>query len=132
MEEPVNKFDFREPTNEENEDHTTPKHNFNETFDHPMFKERSSEGGVRLKGEPRARCMHDHQLTVSSHPDDWLDAMLPTYKYLHKKTTTPPYIYMHMVQRESKIDADGHCCEVSYIHRVHSPNFLSVLVSIIL
>ena len=33
--------------------------------------------------------MNNHQLTVSSHPTDWLDAMLPTYKYLHKKTTTP-------------------------------------------
>ena len=33
--------------------------------------------------------MNDNQLTVSSHPNDWLDAILPTYKYLRKKTTTP-------------------------------------------
>ena len=52
MEEPVNEFDFRAPTIEEHEDTTTPKHNFNETFDRPMFKGNSSEGGVSLKGEP--------------------------------------------------------------------------------
>ena len=50
VEEPVNKFDFRATTIEEHEDPTTPKQNFNETFDRPMFKGRSSEGGVRLKG----------------------------------------------------------------------------------
>ena len=83
MEEPVNELDFRDPTIEEHEDPTTPKHNFNETFDHPMFKGRSSEGVVCLKGEPRARWMHNHQLTVSSNPADWLDAMLPTYTHLH-------------------------------------------------
>ena len=33
--------------------------------------------------------MHDRQLTVSILTADWLDAILPTYKYLHKKTTTP-------------------------------------------
>ena len=89
MEEPVNDFDFRAPTIEKHEDPTTPKHNFNETFDRPMFKGGVSEGGVRLKGEPLSRWMHNHQLTVSSHPADWLDVMLPTYKYLHNKTTTP-------------------------------------------
>ena len=52
VEEPVNKLDFRDPTIEDHNDPTTPKHNFNETFDRPMFKGRSSEGGVRLKGEP--------------------------------------------------------------------------------
>ena len=88
VEEPVNKFDYHEPDIEEHDDPTTPKHNLNETFDRPMFKGRSSEGGVHLKGEPRAIWMHDHQLTVSSHPDDWLDAMLPTHTIFHKKTTT--------------------------------------------
>ena len=53
LEEPVKIFDFRAPIIEEHENSTTPKHNFNETFYHPMFKERSSEGGVRFKGEPR-------------------------------------------------------------------------------
>ena len=48
-EEHVNEFVFRAPTIEEHEDHTTLKHNFNKTFDPPMFKERSSEGGVCLK-----------------------------------------------------------------------------------
>ena len=33
--------------------------------------------------------MQDHELNFYSHPADWLDAMLPTYKYFHKKTTTP-------------------------------------------
>ena len=33
--------------------------------------------------------MHYHHLTVSSHPADWIDAMLPTYKKFQKKTTTP-------------------------------------------
>ena len=28
-------------------------------------------------------------MTVYSHPYDWLDAMITTYKHLHKKTTTP-------------------------------------------
>ena len=84
MEEPVKEFDFRAPTIEEQEDPTTPKHNSNETFDCPMFKGRSSEGGVCLKGEPRAIWIHDHQLTVSSHPADWLDDIIPTYKNLHK------------------------------------------------
>ena len=37
VEEHLNKFDFRAPTIEENDDPTTPKHNFNETFDRPMF-----------------------------------------------------------------------------------------------
>ena len=55
VEEPVNEFDFRAPTIEEHEDTTTPKHNFNETFDRPIFKGMSYEGGVRLKGEHRAR-----------------------------------------------------------------------------
>ena len=50
VEEPVNKLDFHVPTIEEHEDPTTPKNNFNETFDLPMLKGRSSEGGVRLKG----------------------------------------------------------------------------------
>ena len=50
VEEPVNEFDFRAPTIEEHEDPTTPNHNFNETFDLPMFKGRSYEGGVHLKG----------------------------------------------------------------------------------
>ena len=49
VEEPVNEFNFRAPTIEEHEDPTTPKHNFNEAFDRPMFKGRSSEGGVCLK-----------------------------------------------------------------------------------
>ena len=52
VEEPVNEFNFRAPTIEEHEDPTTPKHSFNEIFDRPMFKGRSSEGGLRLKGEP--------------------------------------------------------------------------------
>ena len=52
MEEPVNEFDFRASTIEEHEDPTTPKHNFNETFDRPMFKGMSSEVGVLFKGEP--------------------------------------------------------------------------------
>ena len=85
----MNKLDFHSTTIEEHEDTTTPKHNFNKTFDLPMFKGRSSEGGVRLKGETRARCMNDHQLNIFRHPDDWLDAMLPTYKHLHNKTKTP-------------------------------------------
>ena len=89
VEEPVNKFDFRSSTIEEHKDPTTPKHNFNETFDRPMFKGRSSEGGVHLKGEPRSRWMHDHHMTVSSHPYDCLDSMLPTYKHLHKKQQLP-------------------------------------------
>ena len=93
----VNKFDIRASTIEEHEDPTPPKHNFNETFDRPMFKGRSSEGGVCLKGEPQKILMHDHQLTVSSHPDDWLDAMLPTYKDLHKKTTTPHDLSIEML-----------------------------------
>ena len=38
--------------------------------------------------------MHNHQLTVSSYPDGWLDSMIPTYKYLHKKTTTPHELYI--------------------------------------
>ena len=50
VEEHVNEFDFLAPTTEEHEDPTTPKHDFNETFDRPMFKGRSSEGGVLLKG----------------------------------------------------------------------------------
>ena len=83
MEEPVNKFDFRASTIEEHEDTTTPKHNFNETYDRPLFKGRSSEGGVCLKGEPQARWIHYHKLAVSSHPADWLDAMIPTYKHFH-------------------------------------------------
>ena len=33
--------------------------------------------------------MHNHKLTISIHPSDWLDDMLPTYTNLHKKTTTP-------------------------------------------
>ena len=52
VEEPVNKFELRVPTIEEHEDPTTPKQNFNETFDCPMFKGRSSEGAVSSKGEP--------------------------------------------------------------------------------
>ena len=48
----MNEFDFRVPIIEEHEHPTTPKHNFNETFDRPMFKGNSSEGGVSLKGEP--------------------------------------------------------------------------------
>ena len=84
----MKEFYFRTPTIEERKDPTTPKHNFNETFDHPMFKGRSSEGGVCLKGETRERWMHNHQLTVSSHTDDWIDAMIDAYKHLHKKTTT--------------------------------------------
>ena len=55
VEEHVNKFDFHDPTIEEHEDPTTPKHNYNETFDRPMSKGRSYEGGVRLKGKPQAR-----------------------------------------------------------------------------
>ena len=74
----MKEFYFRTPTIEERKDPTTPKHNFNETFDIPMFKGRSSEGGVRFKGEPKSRWMNDHQLTVPSHPADWLYAMLPT------------------------------------------------------
>ena len=89
MEEPVNELDFRDPTIEEHEDPTTPNHNFNETFDPPILKGRSYESGVNLKGEPRAIWIHDHHLTVYSHPTDWPDSMLPTYKNLHKKTTTP-------------------------------------------
>ena len=89
MIEHVNEFDFRAPTIEDHGYPTTPKHNFNETFDRPMSKGKSSEGGVCLKGEPQARWMHDHQLTVSIHTSYWLYSMLPTYKYLHKKTTTP-------------------------------------------
>ena len=89
VEEPVNELYLRAPTIEEHEYPTTPKNNFNETCDLPMFKGRSSEGGVFFKGEPRARCMHDHQLTVSSHHDDWLDAMLPTYTHLQKKKNSP-------------------------------------------
>ena len=54
-----------------------------------MFKGRSSQGGVHLKVEPRAIWMHDHQLNVSIHPDDQIDSILPTYKNLHNKTTTP-------------------------------------------
>ena len=50
VEEPVNEFGFRAPTIEEHGDPTTPKQNFNETFDRPTFKGRSSEGGVYLKG----------------------------------------------------------------------------------
>ena len=50
VEEPVNEFNFRAPTIEEHEDPTTNKHDFNETFDLPMFKGRSYEGGVHLKG----------------------------------------------------------------------------------
>ena len=50
LEEHVNQFHFRSPTIEEHEYHTTPKQNFNETFDRPMFKWRISEGGVCLKG----------------------------------------------------------------------------------
>ena len=48
----MNEFNLRAPTIEEHEDTTTPKQNFNETFDRPMFKGRISEGGVRLKVEP--------------------------------------------------------------------------------
>ena len=98
VEEPVNKFDFCAPTNEEHDDPTTPKHNFNETFDRPMFKGRSFGGGVRLKGEPRSRWMHDHQLTVFSHPAGWIDTMFPTYKHLHKKTTTPHEISIEKIR----------------------------------
>ena len=85
----MNEFNFRAPTIEEHEDPTTPKQNFNEKFDRPMFKGRSSEGSVGLKGEPREIWMHDHQLTFSSHPDDWIDAILPNYKNLHKKKNYP-------------------------------------------
>ena len=46
VEEPLNEFDFCYPTIEDHEDPTPHKHNFNETFYCPMFKGRSSEGGV--------------------------------------------------------------------------------------
>ena len=49
VEEPVNEFDFCATTIEEHEGPSTPKHNCNETFYRPMFKGRSSEGGVCLK-----------------------------------------------------------------------------------
>ena len=85
----MNEFKFRAPTMEEHENPVTPKHTIDETFNRPMFQGKSRLGGTRVKGEPRAAWLHDHHLTIHSHPADWLDAMLPTYTVLHKKSLTP-------------------------------------------
>ena len=36
--------------------------------------------------------MNGHQLTVSIHNSDWIDAIIPTYKHLLKKTTISHYL----------------------------------------
>ena len=45
--------------------------------------------------------MHDYQMTVSIHLADWLDVMLPTYKNVHNKTTTPHELYIEKLRKRS-------------------------------
>ena len=45
VENPINDFDFRAPTLAEHENPTTPKHNYDEVFDRPVFTGRDREGG---------------------------------------------------------------------------------------
>ena len=95
---PVNEFAFRAPTLEEADNPTTPKHNYNETFDRPVFtgkirvKNEDGEPQVRTKGGPRARWLSDHKLNFNSHPVDWMNAMLPSYNENNKSTLTPHQI----------------------------------------
>ena len=88
---PVNEFAFRAPTLEEADNPTTPKHNYNETFDCPVFtgnsrvKNEDGEPQVRTNGEPQARWLSDYKLNVNSHPVDWMNAILPSDLF-HPKT----------------------------------------------
>ena len=47
MPDPVNEFAFRPPTLGEEESSTTPKHNYVERFDRPVFTSKNSQGEVR-------------------------------------------------------------------------------------
>ena len=77
---PVNEFAFRPPTLDEGESPTTPKHNYEETFDRPIFTGKNMKGEMRLKGEPRMRFIIDHGLSEASHPEDWADSFFPRYE----------------------------------------------------
>ena len=48
---PVNEFVFRPPTLDEGGCPITPKHNYAERFDRPVFTDKNSKGGIQLKGK---------------------------------------------------------------------------------
>ena len=45
-----------------------------------MFEGRSKAGGIRLKGEVRSKFIQDSNLTIHSHPVDWVSAFFPVYE----------------------------------------------------
>ena len=99
--EPVNEFAFRPPTLGEGESPTTPKQNFQERFDRPVFQGKDSKGNVRLKGEPRARFLRDEGLTVNSHPEDWADAFFPRHESKRRTSLTPHHLSVEKLCRWS-------------------------------
>jgi hypothetical protein len=90
--EPVNQFDFRAPTDDPDNIPTVVKQNYDETWDRPVFTGRSKNTtDVRVKGEPRMRFIERANLTVSSHPVDWMDAFLPVYEKKSRDPNSNPY-----------------------------------------
>ena len=58
-----------------------------------------------MKGEPRARFLHDKILSVHSHPVDWLDAFLPVYTKRKKSSMTPHHLSMDILCNWSNMKA---------------------------
>ena len=70
----------------------TPKHNYAEKIDRPVFTGRNRKEEVRTKGEPRAVFLVDEGLSVFSHPIDWMDAFIPVYLKACKSSRTPHHL----------------------------------------
>jgi hypothetical protein len=88
---PANDFAMHAPTDDPEHLPTVPKQKFDEQWDRPVFKGRNTKGEVRLKGEPRSRFIRQNNLTVTSHPVEWVDALLPVYDMPKNSSMEAPH-----------------------------------------
>ena len=72
----------------------TPKHNYAEKIDRPVFTGRNRKEEVRTKGEPRAVFLVDEGLSVFSHPIDWMVAFFPVYLKASNPSRTQHHLSM--------------------------------------
>ena len=92
--EPMNTFVFYEPTANTNHlnEPTLPKQNFDEEWIRPDFTGRiENSDEERVKGESRAKWLWEARLVVTSHPVEWVDAMVPVYEKYGKHRGQTPY-----------------------------------------
>ena len=91
IEDPPNLFNMHAPTDDPDLLPTLQKQNYDEIWDRPVFEGRSKAGGIRFKGEVRSKFIKDSNLTIHSHPVDWVSAFFPVYEKPARSKSETPY-----------------------------------------